>query len=146
MLDGREMGLPQISARPGAGHPAQPRSIELAAAARRRARPSDSAYRLDIAFDLSLPLPPQLEAAKFRLVSRAAELRRAGHVVPLSVASQHAAWTRLLRVLDARAAGASVADLCESGLCEDEAHCARLLAEARTLTQAGYLDILRVAG
>src|SRR4030042_1168512 len=31
-------------------------------------RPMDDAYRLDIAFDLSLPLPPQLEAARFRLV------------------------------------------------------------------------------
>ena len=35
-------------------------------------RPADDAFRLDIPFDLSLPLPPQLEAAKFRLVSRAA--------------------------------------------------------------------------
>ncbi len=32
-------------------------------------------YRLDIRFDLSLPLPPQLDAAKFRLVCRGAEDR-----------------------------------------------------------------------
>jgi len=42
------------------------------------ALPPDTIYQLDISFDLSLPLPPQLEAARFRLVSRAAELRRSG--------------------------------------------------------------------
>lgn len=108
-------------------------------------RKPDDPYRLDIAFDLSLPLPPQLEAAKFRLVGRAAELRRAGHTAPLSVASQRTAWTRLLRVLDAHAAGANIADLCASGWCEDEARCARLLSEAQAMTQTGYLAILRLA-
>jgi hypothetical protein len=38
--------------------------------------PEGDVYRLDLAFDLARPLPPQLEAAKLRLVSRAAELRR----------------------------------------------------------------------
>jgi len=58
-------------------------------------------YRVDIAFDLSLPLPPQLESAKIRLVSRAAELRRAGLPAPMHVSSQHVRWTHMLRLLDA---------------------------------------------
>ncbi len=108
-------------------------------------RKPDDPYRLDIAFDLSLPLPPQLEAAKFHLVSRAAGLRRLGLSAPLSVTNQHATWTRLLRILDAHAAGANVADLCESGLCEGKTHFARLLSEAQAMTQTGYLAILRLA-
>lgn len=60
----------------------------------------DEVCRLDISFDLSLPLPPQLEAAKFRLVGRAAELRRQGILAPKTVANQCARWIRMLRVLD----------------------------------------------
>lgn len=88
----------------------------------------DDNYRLDIHFDLSLPLSPQLEAAKFRLVGRATELRRAGYAAPKSVANQRERWTAMLCVLDA----------VESGD-------AKLLAEARAMTQGGYLDILRLA-
>ena len=55
--------------------------------------PPIAPYRLDLTFDLSLPLPPQLEAAKFRLVSRAAELRRQGLAAPKTVANQRGRWT-----------------------------------------------------
>ncbi len=97
-------------------------------------RPVDDPLRMDIAFDLTLPLPPQLDAAKRRLVSRAAGLRRAGVAVPLTVANQRAHWDTLLRVLDAAAAGAP-----------PNADAAALLDEARAMTQRGYLDILRLA-
>jgi hypothetical protein len=93
----------------------------------------DEACRFDISFDLSLPLPPQLEAARFRLVSRAADLRRSGLAAPKTVANQRARWTRMLRLLDEQAAGQSIAG-------ED----AELLREAQAMTQAGYLDILRL--
>ena len=96
-------------------------------------RSADDPHRLDIVFDLSLPLPPQLEAAKIRLVSRAAELRRAGLAAPLSVASQQARWTHMLRLLDAEAAGESV-----------EVQVAELLREAHAMTRNGYLEILRL--
>lgn len=96
-------------------------------------RPAGDAYRLDVPFDLSLPLPPQLEAAKFRLISRAAELRRSGHPAPLSVANQRSRWTQMLRVLDADAAGKM-----------NEADNA-LLRDAQAMVQGGYLDILRLA-
>jgi hypothetical protein len=96
-------------------------------------RPADDAYRLDIPFDLSLPLPPQLEAARFRLVNRAAELRRRGLTAPMTVASQRTRWTRLLSLLDAEAAGEEMAETD-----------APLLHEARAMAQGGYLGILRL--
>ena len=97
-------------------------------------RPADDAYRVDVAFDLSLPLPPQLEAARLRLVSRAADLRRKGLAAPMTVASQRARWTRLLRLLDAEAAGGAVAGI-------DAAP----LREARAMVLGGYLEILLLA-
>jgi len=91
----------------------------------------DEAYRLDINFDLSLPLPPQLEAARFRLVSRAAELRRLGLTAPMTVANQRARWTRMLQLLDGG----------ETPNGKDDP----LLRDAQAMTQGGYLDILRLA-
>ena len=92
----------------------------------------EAPYRLDIAFDLSLPLPPQLGAAKFRLVSRAAELRRQGIAVPKSVANQRQRWTAMLRLLD--------------GTVAPDTTDARPLDAARVLVTGGYRDILRLAG
>jgi hypothetical protein len=93
--------------------------------------PVDAPYRLDLAFDLSLPLPPQLEAAKFRLVSRAAELRRLGHAAPKTVANQRARWTRMLRLLDT------------GETCNEEEMA--LLREAQAMTRGGHREILRLA-
>ncbi len=93
--------------------------------------PVEAPYRVDVAFDLSLPLPPQLEAAKFRLISRAAELRRHGHAVPKTVANQRARWIAMLRLLD----GKSIPD----------ADSAELLEEVRALVTSGYREILRLA-
>jgi hypothetical protein len=97
-------------------------------------RPADEAYRLDIPFDLSLPLPPQLEAAKFRLISRATDLRRNGLAAPRTVSNQRARWTHMLRLLDAEAAGERM----ENG--EEE----ELRSEAHRMVCGGYLDILRL--
>lgn len=92
----------------------------------------DAPFRLDISFDLSLPLPPQLEAAKFRLVGRAAELRRMGLAAPKTVASERARWTRMLQLLDAVAAGEAVDDTA-------------LLREAQAMVRGGHLGILRLS-
>lgn len=91
----------------------------------------EAPYRLDLTFDLSLPLPPQFEAAKFRLVSRAAELRRQGLAAPKTVANQRARWTAMLRLFDD--GGAAVADSVQ------------LLDEARALVAVGYREILQLA-
>lgn len=93
--------------------------------------PPDAPFRLDISFDLALPLPPQLETAKFRLASRVAELRREGLAAPKTVANQRESWTRMLRLLDG-----------EEILNEEDA--ARL-REAQAMANGGYLDILRLA-
>jgi hypothetical protein len=105
-------------------------------------RAVDDVYRLDIPFDLSLPLPPQLEAAKFRLASRVSGLRHAGIKAPLSVANQRAGWTLLLRVLDAHRAGARPGILQDAGLCEDDTQCNQRLSEALAMVQERYLNIL----
>lgn len=94
----------------------------------------DALTRMEIAFDLALPLPPQLEAAKFRLVSRAAELRRQGHAAPQTVANQLERWTTMLRLLDAESAGQPV-----------EGADVTLLREAQAMAHSGYLGILRLA-
>lgn len=91
----------------------------------------DEAYRLEISFDLSLPLPPQLDAAKFRLIDRASELRRRGLAAPLTVANQRVRWTRMLQLLD--------------GTASPDAENAGLLHEAQAMADHGYLDILRLA-
>jgi len=91
----------------------------------------DETYRLEIGFDLSLPLPPQLDAAKFRLIGRASELRRRGLAAPLTVANQCTRWTRMLRLLD--------------GTASPDAENAGLLHEAQAMADHGYLDILRLA-
>ncbi|MCA1979412.1 MAG: DUF6499 domain-containing protein [Thiobacillus sp.] len=88
----------------------------------------DPATRVDIAFDLALPLAPQLEAARFRLASRAAELRRQGIAAPRSVASERDHWAALLRQLDG-----------------DDPPDPGRMAEARALAAGGYRDILRLA-
>ena len=94
----------------------------------------DPVYRLDISFDLSLPLPPQLDTAKFRLISRATELRRNGLAAPKTVANQREHWSQMLRRLDAEAAGVAVSEAD-----------ADLLHEAQAMLREGYLDILRLA-
>lgn len=88
----------------------------------------EAPYRLDISFNLSLPLPPQLEAAKFRLISHAAELRRQGIAAPITVASQRARWTGMLRLLD--------------GVAVPDADSASQLDEARALVAGGYRELL----
>lgn len=96
--------------------------------------PSDTAieapYRVDVAFDLSLPLPPQLEAAKFRLVSRAAELKRRGLAAPFTVSNQRDRWTAMLRLLDG-------GDL-------PTAEAPALAAAAQAMVDGGYRYILQL--
>jgi len=131
---GAKWGFYKFPLDPERSTPPSPAELAWRPPAARGSRPAGDVYRLDIAFDLSLPLPPQLEAAKFRLISRAAELRRAGLPAPLSVDSQRAHWTRMLRLLDAEAAGEAV-----------EKQDAALLREAQAMMRGGYLEILRLS-
>jgi len=131
---GAKWGYYKFPLDPERGTPPGPDELSWRPPPAPASRPADDVYRLDIPFDLSLPLPPQLEAAKFRLVGRAAELRRQGLAAPMTVDNQRARWTRMLQLLDAAAAGETVAE-----------HDAPLLRDAQAMVHGGYLEILRTA-
>jgi hypothetical protein len=131
---GAKWGYYKFPLDPERGTPPGPDELSWRPPPAPASRPADDVYRLDIPFDLSLPLPPQLEAAKFRLVGRAAELRRQGLAAPMTVDNQRARWTRMLQLLDAAAAGEAVVE-----------HDAALLREAQAMVHGGYLEILRTA-
>jgi hypothetical protein len=95
------------------------------------AKPADAidpVFRLDIAFDLALPLSPQLDAARSKLAARVAALRREHIAAPLTAANQRDYWARLLTAFDAPAT-ATESDL----------------VEARNRVAGGYLDITRLS-
>jgi hypothetical protein len=130
---GAKWGFHKFPLNPERPTPPSPSELSWRPPPASQPRPLDDAYRMDILFDLSLPLPPQLEAAKFRLIGRAAELRRSGNPAPLSVAGQRVRWTQMLRLLDNEAAGGS-----------GEENGAGLLREAQAMVHGAYLNILRL--
>ncbi len=85
---------------------------------------AESAGEIQLTFDLSLPLPVQLEAAKQHLVSRQAALRRNGHPAPRNLDNQREHWARLLEALDSG-----------SG---------KVPEEARNMVARGYREILHL--
>lgn len=87
-------------------------------------RPAESAGDIQLTFDLALPLPAQLEAAKQTLVSRQAALRRQNLPAPRNLDNQRAYWANLVTTLD-------------SGSGE-------LLEEARQMSSYGYREILHL--
>lgn len=68
-------------------------------------------------FDLSLPLPAQLEAAKKWLIGKQAALRRQGLPAPRTLQNQRDQWTKLLEVLDAQSGELldEAIEMCRSG-------------------------------
>lgn len=87
-------------------------------------RAADQASDIQLTFDLTLPLPAQLEAAKLWLVSKQAALRRQGLAAPRTLADQAEHWTKLLAALDA--------------------HMGELLNEAQEMSRRGYREILHL--
>lgn len=87
-------------------------------------REANQASDIQLTFDLALPLPAQLDAAKQWLVTRQAALRRQGLAVPQTLVNQAEHWTKLLAVLD-------------SGLGE-------LLDDALSMSHHGYREILHL--
>ncbi len=88
-------------------------------------REPEKASETRLTFDLALPLPAQLEAARHWLVSKQSALRGQGLAVPRTLANQKEHWARLLAALD-QGAG-------------------ELLDEAREMARCGYREILRLA-
>ena len=60
----------------------------------------DSPNRQKLNFDLSLPLPAQLEAARQWLIGEQIKLRRQGQPVPWNLENQRNHWRELIEVLD----------------------------------------------
>jgi hypothetical protein len=87
-------------------------------------RPVESGTDAQLVFDLTLPLPAQLEAAKQWLIGRQATLKRQDLAAPRSLQNQRDHWARLLKTLDMN-----------SG---------ELLEEARGMTRSGYREILHL--
>lgn len=87
-------------------------------------RPATSASEIRLTFDLALPLPVQLEAARACLVSSQAALKRQGQAIPHSLENRRAHWAELLQAWDAQS-GAP-------------------LEEARRMVEGGYREILRL--
>jgi hypothetical protein len=89
-------------------------------------RPALSASEIRLTFDLALPLPAQLEAARTWLLSSQAALKRQGLAVPHSLTNQRTRWTELLHAWDSQSGD--------------------LLDEARAMVEGGYREILRLQG
>lgn len=101
----------------------------------------DDIARVGLGFDLSLPLPPQLERAKRQLqLLRRQRVREQGLQIQ-SVAANRVRWSRLLALWDARMAGADEATQCS--LLDDESLEATM-EEVTRLVNGGYLGLLRL--
>ncbi|NWG86774.1 MAG: hypothetical protein HXY26_04560 [Hydrogenophilaceae bacterium] len=92
-----------------------------------------------LAFDLALPLAPQLEAARIALIGRQRALDKRGSLPPRTLRAARAIWTRYLRLLDAQQAGAAPDEMGRAlGLDAIDTELAAAWAMART----GYRRIL----
>lgn len=109
----------------------EPLSVEAVA--------SLSAEQVALAFDLDLPLAPQLEAARLRLAQLRHGLARDG-MTPLSPSQAAPRWTGWLRLLDALEAGAEPS---EAGLVIGLANPAAETESARRMGCHDYRRILR---
>ena len=139
---GAKWGFHKFPLDPDHVHPPTPDELSWRALPAQAANDIDEIYQLDIAFDLSLPLPPQLDAARFRLASKVAALRRAGHPAPRTVTSQREHWTQLLQVLDHDALSIEASIMGRENTAP--AHHAPLFDSARDMVQMGYREILRL--
>lgn len=108
-------------------------ALELAAPINWRPSPAfdfrskeDAPCRQRLNFDLSLPLPPQLEAARQWLLGEQIKLRRQGAPAPRTLENQRSRWVELIEVLDQA----------------DSSH--PLWTEAARMIQQGYREILHL--
>ena len=70
--------------------------------------------KLALNFDLALPLPAQLEAAKHRLIAASNQRARTGELAPRNLREGAAIWLAQLRILDALAAGEAVPTIAQA--------------------------------
>ena len=70
--------------------------------------------RLALIFDLALPLPAQLEAAKNRLIAASNRLARSGNQAPRNQREGAPIWLTQLRILDALAASEALPTIAQA--------------------------------
>ncbi len=100
---------------------------------------SHAPEKIALVFDLSLPLAPQLDQARIRLLARRRAMEQTGRLPARTVRTAGVVWTRWLRLLDGAADGASLDELARALQCGDaEAE----LEIARRMTAGGYRRIL----
>lgn len=87
-------------------------------------RPSTSASDVQLTFDLALPLPAQLEAARTHLISNLAALKKQGQPLPHTLENRRGHWKLLLQSWDSQSGD--------------------MLHEARSMVEGGYREILRL--
>ena len=96
---------------------------------------------LALCFDLSLPLPAQLEAAKRHLISHRQARTKAGALPPRNLREGASRWRLDLRMLDALASGAMLCDFANVlGLAAPEQD----LETALALRNGGYRRLLQL--
>lgn len=99
--------------------------------------------KLALVFDLRMPLKEQLAAAKPYLIASQRRLQQEG-LERRSVASECAALSACLRLLDAREAGAGEGAICKALGLESSAAFAALSERALSLMQGGYRELLHL--
>jgi hypothetical protein len=114
----------------------QPIGVETVSAAGIAALPPE---RIALAFDLSLPLDAQLEAARRELALRRHSLAKSGRLPPLSARQGAPIWGKWLRLLDGLEAGASLSEI---GRGLDLADPTTEAREALAMRESGYRRIL----
>lgn len=97
--------------------------------------------KLGLLFDLSLPLPAQLEAAKHHLISARTARARAGILPPRNTTEGASVWQRWLRLLDAIASEAAPADM--HGILGPR-HLEQEIAAANAMRDGGYRRLLKL--
>ena len=105
---------------------------------------SGSNGRIALGFDLTSPLPAQLEEAKHLLVGEQRRLAQSGALPPRTVKASREDWTLCLRLLDAEAAQAPTEVIVETLFPgeENEDRFVKLGKEAHRLRDGGYIRIL----
>ncbi len=99
--------------------------------------------KLALIFDLALPLPAQLEAAKHRLIAASNRCARSGELPPRNLRDGAAIWLTQLRILDALAAGETWALIAQAlDLSAAEPKVAVITEAAIAMRDGGYRRLL----
>lgn len=105
-----------------------------------------------VAFDLRMPIGPQVNLCNKKLTKRKKYMAKYGHIKSKKIKTHPELWVRHLRVLDALLSGASSSDIAHGvkyydKLKDEDGHNAAsqandLIKAAKRMSQKGYMDLL----